>query len=76
MEVIPNEPLKVLMVTRWLFQMDHRWMGSLYVKKWTHAVLVKCDVKPSQRSGTMYKTWVAVKPCGSVQCAIAHAWLV
>ena len=44
------------------------WIGSLYVKKWTHAVLVKCNVKPSQHSGTIYKTWVAVKPCGSVQC--------
>ena len=34
----------------------------------TCCVLVKCDMKPSQRSGTIYKTWVAVKPCGSVQC--------
>ena len=32
------------------------WMGSLYVKKWTRAMLVKCDVKPSQRSRTIYKT--------------------
>ena len=51
----------------YLMVVSSGWMGSLYVKKWTHAVLVKCDVKPSQRSGTVYKTWVAVKPCGSVQ---------
>ena len=44
------------------------WMGSLNVKKWTNTVLVKCDVKPSQRSGIIYKTWVAIKPCGSVVC--------
>ena len=44
------------------------WMGSLNVKKWTNAVLVKCDVKPSQRSGLIYKTWVAIKPCGLVVC--------
>ena len=50
----------------YLMVVSSGWMGSLYVKKWTHAVLVKCDVKPSQRSGTVYKTWVAVKPCGSV----------
>ena len=52
------------------------WMGSLRVKKWLHAVVVICDVKPSQRSGIIYKTWVALKPCGSVQCGIVHAWLV
>ena len=44
------------------------WMGSLYVKKWPHATIVKCEVKPSQRSGVIYKSWVAFKPCGSVQC--------
>ena len=43
------------------------WMGSLSVKKYRNTVLVKCDVKPSQRSGVIYKTWVAVKPDGSVQ---------
>lgn len=47
---------------------SNRWMGSLYVKKWPHAVLVKCNVKPSQWSGVIYKIWVAIKPCGSVQC--------
>lgn len=44
------------------------WMGNFNVKKCTNAVLVKCDVKPSQRSGIIYKTWVAIKPCGSVLC--------
>ena len=43
------------------------WMGSLNVKKCRNTVLFKCDVKPSQRSGVIYKPWVAVKPCGSVQ---------
>lgn len=45
------------------------WMGNLNIKKWTNAVIVKCDVKPSQRSGTIYKTWVAIKPCRSVLCS-------
>ena len=44
------------------------WMGSLNVKKCRNAVLIRCDVKPSQRSGLIYKTWVAVKQCGSVLC--------
>ena len=42
------------------------WMGSLNVKKCRNTVLIKCDVTPSQRSGVIYKTWVAVKPSGSV----------
>ena len=29
---------------------------------------IRCDVKPSQRSGVIYKTRVAVKQCGSVLC--------
>ena len=44
------------------------WMGSLNVKKCRNAVLIRCDVKPSQRSGLIYKTWVVVKQCGSVLC--------
>ena len=55
----------------YLMVVSSGWMGSLYVKKWTHAVLVKCDVKPSQRSGTVYKTWVAVKPrCAFLLCGL------
>lgn len=42
------------------------WMSTLGVKEWPNAVVLKCDVKPSQKSGKLYKTWVAVKRDGSV----------
>jgi len=48
------------MVTVW-------WMDGKSVCK-NIATVVKCDVKPSQRSGVIYKSWVAIKSCGSVQC--------
>jgi len=53
------------------------WMGGLCVKKWPHATIIKCDVKPSQRSGVIYTSlgW----PSSHVvqySMAIAHAWLV
>ena len=42
------------------------WLSTLGVKEWPNAVVLKCDVKPSQRSGSLYRTWVAVKGNGSV----------
>lgn len=42
------------------------WLSTLGVKQCPSAVILKCDVKPSQRSGTLYRTWVAVKGYGSV----------
>ena len=37
------------------------WLSLLRWKEWPSAVVIIADVKPSQRSGVLYKTWVAVK---------------
>ena len=37
------------------------WLSSLEVKEWKGGVIVRGDVKPSQRSGILYKAWVALK---------------
>ena len=42
------------------------WMSTLQTKVWADAVVIKGEVKPSQRSGVLYKTWVAVKKNGEV----------
>ena len=42
------------------------WMSTLQSKTWSDAVVIKGEVKPSQRSGVLYKTWVAVKKSGEV----------
>ena len=42
------------------------WMGTLQTKTWADAVVIKGEVKPSQRSGVLYKTWEAVKKSGEV----------
>ena len=51
---------------------EYGW--EVYLRKWTHAVLVKCDVKPSQHSGTVKLERLSshVDQCS---VAIAHAWL-
>ena len=42
------------------------WMSTLQTKTWLDAVVIKGEVKPSQQSGVLYKTWVAVKTSGEV----------
>ena len=42
------------------------WMSTLQTKVWADAVVIKGEVKPSQQSGVLYKTWVAVKKSGEV----------
>ena len=42
------------------------WLSSLEVKEWKGGVIVRGDVKPSQRSGILYKAWVALKKSGAV----------
>ena len=41
-------------------------MSTLQAKTWADAVVIKGKVKPSQQSGVLYKTWVAVKKSGEV----------
>ena len=45
------------------------WLSTLGIKKWPNAVVLKADVKPSQRSGTLYRMWVAIKGNGAVLTA-------
>lgn len=45
------------------------WLSSLRWKKWSSAVVIIADVKPSQRSGVLYKTWVGVRENGEVSSA-------
>ena len=33
------------------------WLSSLEVKEWKRGVIVRGDVKPSQRNGILYKVW-------------------
>jgi len=42
------------------------WLSTLGVKELSGAVVVKCDVKPSRKSGAPYRTLVAVKRNGAV----------
>ena len=42
------------------------WLSSLQVKKWRIATIVRGDVKPSQQSGILYKTWVAIESGGAI----------
>ena len=44
------------------------WLSTLTIKEWGSTVVVKGVVKPSQRSGVLYETWVAVKHDGVVLC--------
>ena len=41
-------------------------MSTLQTKTWADAIVIKGEVKPSQQSGVLYKTWVAVKKSGEV----------
>lgn len=47
-------------------------LSTLGVQVWPNAVVLKCDVKPSQRSGILYRTWVAVIGNGSVVLATVN----
>ena len=40
------------------------WLSSLQVKEWKRGIIVQGDVKPSQWSGILYKTWVAIQKSG------------
>ena len=40
------------------------WLSSLEVKEWKRGIIVWGDIKPSQRSGILYKAWVALKNSG------------
>ena len=42
------------------------WLSSLQVKEWKRGIIVRGEVKPSQRSGILYKTWVAIQKSGAV----------
>ena len=42
------------------------WLSSIQVKEWKRGITVRGDVKPSQRSGILYKTWVAIQKSGAV----------
>lgn len=44
------------------------WLSTLTIKDCPSTVVVKGFVKPFQRSGVLYETWVAVKHNGSVLC--------
>ena len=45
------------------------WSSSLRWRKWSSAVVITADVKPSQRSGVFYKTGVGVRENGEVSNA-------
>ena len=42
------------------------WLSSFEVREWMKCVIVRGDVKPSQRSGILYKTWVVIQKDGAV----------
>lgn len=42
------------------------WLSSLWWKEWPSAVVIIADVKPSQRSGVLYKSWVAVQQISEI----------
>ena len=45
------------------------WLSSSRWKKWSSAVVIIADVKPLQRSGVLYKTWVAVRENSEISSA-------
>ena len=42
------------------------WLSSLEVKEWKRGVIVRGDVKPSQRNGILYKVWVVIQKRGAI----------
>ena len=42
------------------------WLSSLEVKEWKKGVIVRGDVKPSQRNGILYKVWVVIQKSGAI----------
>ena len=65
--VMAQQLLRALMHTEWCIQRG-AWLSTLTIKEWGLTVVVKGVVKPSQQSGVLYETWVAVKHDGVVLC--------
>ena len=44
------------------------WTSNISTKSWQDqgVIVLKCDIKPSQKSGMLYDTWVAIKANGHI----------